>query len=172
MQETWARPLGQEDPLRRTWHPTPVLLAGKSHGRRSLVGCSPRGRTESDTVERLPFHHVQDVYLIHFSVQWNQHDVARRLYSRKKFFFIILKMSVTLQWLKPTKHTSPKPIMCLSSDTLTLITCFFQESAHHPRGHGSQLAGLSYHCVASRDRWSDLPGQQIEGQIPGTDQSR
>jgi len=27
--------------LRRQWHPTPVLLPGKSHGRRSLVGCSP-----------------------------------------------------------------------------------------------------------------------------------
>ena len=30
---------------RRQWHPTPVLLPGKSHGRRSLVGCSPWGRT-------------------------------------------------------------------------------------------------------------------------------
>ena len=29
---------------RRQWHPTPVLLPGKSHGRRSLVGCSPWGR--------------------------------------------------------------------------------------------------------------------------------
>ena len=29
---------------RRQWHPTPVLLPGKSHRRRSLVGCSPRGR--------------------------------------------------------------------------------------------------------------------------------
>ena len=29
---------------RRRWHPTPVLLPGKSHGRRSLVGCSPWGR--------------------------------------------------------------------------------------------------------------------------------
>ena len=27
---------------RRQWHPTPVLLPGKSHGQRSLVGCSPR----------------------------------------------------------------------------------------------------------------------------------
>ena len=26
---------------RRRWHPTPVLLPGKPHGRRSLVGCSP-----------------------------------------------------------------------------------------------------------------------------------
>ena len=40
----------------RQWHPTPVLLPGKSHGRRSLVGCSPWGRKESDTTERLPFH--------------------------------------------------------------------------------------------------------------------
>ena len=28
---------------RRQWHPTPVLLPGKSHGQRSLVGCSPWG---------------------------------------------------------------------------------------------------------------------------------
>ena len=41
---------------RRRWHPTPVLLPGKSHGRRSLVGCSPWGLEESDTTERLHFH--------------------------------------------------------------------------------------------------------------------
>ena len=29
---------------RRQWHPTPVLLLGKSHGRRSLLGCNPWGR--------------------------------------------------------------------------------------------------------------------------------
>ena len=38
------------------WHPTPVLLSGKSHGWRSLVGCSPWGRKESDTTERLHCH--------------------------------------------------------------------------------------------------------------------
>ena len=41
---------------RRQWHPTPVLLPGKSHGWRSLVGCSPWGREELDTTERLHFH--------------------------------------------------------------------------------------------------------------------
>ena len=41
---------------RRQWHPTPVLLPGKSHGWRSLVGCSPWGREESETTERLHFH--------------------------------------------------------------------------------------------------------------------
>jgi len=41
---------------RRQWHPTPVILTGKFHGGRSLVGCSPWGRWESDTTERLHFH--------------------------------------------------------------------------------------------------------------------
>ena len=38
---------------RRQWQPTPVLLPGKSHGQRSLVGCSPWGCKESDMTERL-----------------------------------------------------------------------------------------------------------------------
>ena len=37
-------------------HPTPVLLPGKYHGQRSLVGCSPGGHGESDTTEQLLFH--------------------------------------------------------------------------------------------------------------------
>ena len=41
---------------RGQWRPTPVLLPGKSHGRRSLVGCSPWGLKELDTTERLHFH--------------------------------------------------------------------------------------------------------------------
>ena len=41
---------------RRQWHPTPVLLPGKSHGQKSLVGCSLWGHSESDTTERLTFH--------------------------------------------------------------------------------------------------------------------
>jgi len=36
---------------RRKWQPTPVFLPGESQGRGSLVGCSPWGRTESDTTE-------------------------------------------------------------------------------------------------------------------------
>ena len=38
---------------RRQWHPTPVLLPGKSHGWMSLVGYRPWGRKELDTTERL-----------------------------------------------------------------------------------------------------------------------
>ena len=48
---------------RRQWHPTPVLLPGKSHGRRSLVSFSPWGCEESDTTERLQF-----TFHFHFSL--------------------------------------------------------------------------------------------------------
>ena len=41
---------------RRQWHPTPILLPGKSLGWRSLVSCSPWGCKESDMTERLHFH--------------------------------------------------------------------------------------------------------------------
>ena len=40
---------------RRKWQPTPVLLPGKFHGWRTLVGYSPRGHKESDTTERLHY---------------------------------------------------------------------------------------------------------------------
>ena len=43
------------------WQPSPVLLPGKSHGRRGLVGCSPWGHEELDTAEWLPFQ---------FSLSW------------------------------------------------------------------------------------------------------
>ena len=41
MWETWVQFLGREDPLEKEMASTPVLLPGKSHGQRSLVGYSP-----------------------------------------------------------------------------------------------------------------------------------
>ena len=52
--ETWGS-LDLEELWRRQWQPTLVLLPGKSQGRKSLVGCSPWGREESDTTEWLHF---------------------------------------------------------------------------------------------------------------------
>ena len=52
----WHKNRYVEQEKRRQWHPTPVLLLGKSHGRRSLVGCSLWGHEESDTTEWLHFH--------------------------------------------------------------------------------------------------------------------
>ena len=43
-------------PWRRAWQPTPVFLPGESLGQRSLAGCSPWARKESDMMERLTLH--------------------------------------------------------------------------------------------------------------------
>ena len=53
---------------RRRWHPTPVLLPGKSHGRRSPVGCRSWGRYKSDMTERLHFHALEKEMATHSSV--------------------------------------------------------------------------------------------------------
>ena len=45
-QEIWVQSLGQEDPRRRAWQPTPVFLPEESHGQRSPVGYSPWGHVE------------------------------------------------------------------------------------------------------------------------------
>ena len=52
---------------RRQWQPTPVLLPGKSHVQRSLIGCCLWGRIESDTTERLHFHFS---FFMHWRRKW------------------------------------------------------------------------------------------------------
>ena len=57
---------------RRQWQPTPVLLPGKSHGWRSLVGCSPWGRYRrtwlSDFTFTFHFHALEEEMAAHSSV--------------------------------------------------------------------------------------------------------
>ena len=56
MWETQVRSLGQEDPWRREWLPTPEFLPGEFHGQRSLVSYSPWSYKESDMMERLTLY--------------------------------------------------------------------------------------------------------------------
>ena len=54
MLETWVQSMSGKSPGGGDgWLPTPVFLPGESHGQRSLVGYSPRGRKELDTTEQL-----------------------------------------------------------------------------------------------------------------------
>ena len=68
---------------RRKWQPTPVFLPGKSHGRRSLVGCSPWGGKESDTTDvtylTLPYCNLDSVFKAETSLCWQR--------STKLWFF-------------------------------------------------------------------------------------
>ena len=60
---------------RRKWQPTLVLLPGKSHEQRSLVGYSPWGRKEPDTTEQLHFH---------FSIHHNSYCAASTSTENRK----------------------------------------------------------------------------------------
>ena len=79
-QETWVQSLGQEDPWRRKWQPTPVFLPGQSHGQRSLTGYSSWGCKELDMTERLSKQENIWYYV------W---------YYRAFFFFTINKIMIT-----------------------------------------------------------------------------
>ena len=65
---------------RRKWQPTPVLLPGKSHGWRSLVGYSPWGCKESDTTEQLHFN---------FHLKKNIRLIEGRLLCRRKLNLLV-----------------------------------------------------------------------------------
>ena len=63
----WGRSPGEEN-----GNPLQLFLPGKSHGWRSLVGCSPWGRKESDTTERLHFHfHYRSNQVRIRSLRWS-----------------------------------------------------------------------------------------------------
>ena len=67
-------------PWRRQWQPTPVLLPGKSHEPRSLVGYSPWGHKKSDMTERL-----------HFTTPWKKSNNQPRQHIKKQRHFFVHK---------------------------------------------------------------------------------
>lgn len=50
-------------------------------------------------------------------------------------------------------------------------TGLLHQLAHHPRGHGGHLAGFRHHCVARGDCRCNLPGQEVQREIPRADQT-
>ena len=60
--ETQVLPLSWEDPLEKKMATTLVLLPGKSHGWRSMVGYSAWGHKELEMTEQLQFTIVTGTY--------------------------------------------------------------------------------------------------------------
>ena len=82
MQETRVQSLSRKIPWRRKWQPTPVLLPGKSHGHRSLEGCSPwvaKSRTR-----------LSDLTWLHFTLKarwhWQQNQGFTRMEASVKTY--------------------------------------------------------------------------------------
>ena len=77
-------PWVEKIPWRTAWHPTPVLLPGKSHGQRSLVGCSPWGLEESDTSPAQILYggkHHDSFETVSF---WQYKDIVLRVHGIEK----------------------------------------------------------------------------------------
>ena len=66
--------LGQEDPWRREWPPTPVFFPGEFHGQRSLEGYSPWGHKEPEMTGHST---TQDIF--HCPVQFSYSVVSNSL---------------------------------------------------------------------------------------------
>ena len=103
---------------RRQWNPTPVLLPGKSHGRRSLVCCSPWGRKESDMTERLTWMLYTTLLMttIHsFNCHWLISSVEKAMAPH----------SSTLPWKIPrTEEPGRLQSMGFRHDWVTSLTLF------------------------------------------------
>ena len=111
-------------PWRRQWHPTPALLPGKSHGQRSLIGCSPWGRKDSDMTERLHFH-FQELYSAHMGLRASLPSHTRTLCTHTQthtqacpntYTHIRLKHMKSLFLQVETQfHTDPNRAFCLEA---------------------------------------------------------
>ena len=70
-----------EGPWRREWQPTPVFLLGESHGQRSLEGCNPWGRKESDMTD---FHFFLFQDIISVEVVIRQFELGNKVKVGKR----------------------------------------------------------------------------------------
>ena len=107
---------------RRQWHPTPVLLPGKSHGWRSLEGCSPWGRWGSDKTERLHFH-----FLFSCIGEGNGNPLQRSCLENRRdrgawwaAVYGVAKSQTRLKWLSSS-----------SSSVLKVHLCWYKITSHH-----------------------------------------
>ena len=100
------------DDWRRQWHPTPVLLPGKSHGWRSPVGCSPWGREESDTTERL--HYADDTT---FTVESEEELKSPLMKVKEEIENVVLKLRI-----QEMKIIASSPITSWQRDGETMET--------------------------------------------------
>ena len=91
-------------PWRRKWQPTPVFLPGESHGERSLVGYSPRGRKESDTAEQLHFHFHMPNSSAHVLTVCN---IPSHIFGRKEILINTTGV-LTASQLSPFLPSSPE----------------------------------------------------------------
>ena len=119
---------------RRQWQPTPVLLPGKSHGWRSLVGCSPWGRWESDTTERLHF-----VFLLPCIGEGNGNPLQCSCLENPRdggawwaAVYGVAQSRTRLKWLSSSSSSIPLHIWLSSTSLYICIYVYTHTHTHTP----------------------------------------
>ena len=93
------------------WQPTPVLLLGKSHGQRSIVGYSPWRRKESDTTEQIHFTSLSEGWAS-WAKEWSKTMLCQPTSQKKKkksweekklFPHILSRSSLRMNSVSPLK---------------------------------------------------------------------
>ena len=147
------------------WHPTPVLLPGKSHGRRSLVGCSPWGRWGSDTTERLYFH-----FSLSCIGEGNGNPLQCSCLENPRFrgawwaaVYGVAQSRTWLKWLSSSSSSSSNPIN--EWITRPILFWLIQRKRHHEplcfyhdeMIRESILWGKNNHCLLWKRKEINLP---------------
>ena len=123
-------PCVRKIPWRSAGHPTPVILPGESHGQRSLAGCSPQGRTESDTTKGNDTQHVSlgslkpCTHYLNIFTLW----VAAGLRLHHKWWHRNNSDNSDFQVALVTTHLYRRPDISIRNDT-EILTNLVKESA-------------------------------------------
>ena len=132
---------------RRKWQPNPVFLPRKSHGRRSLVGYSPRGRKESDTTERLHYYYTttKSRFLVttgkqRYLTSFKSPQCYRHLWQRTRELFTvcwIIKLPLmTLLWSQKLVLSMILSLLWIYSLFLTIgFFCHVNSCLYTPNCH-------------------------------------
>ena len=131
---------------RRQWQPTPILLPGRSHGLRSLVGCSPWGHKELDMTEQLNWTRLVITFLPrskHLLISWLQSPSAVTL-ERKKI------KSVTTSIVIPSICHE---VMGLDAKIFVFSMLSLSQLFHSPRSPSSRWSLVPLHFLPDSDRF-------------------
>ena len=150
---------------RRQWQPTPVLLPGKSHGWRSLVGCSPWGRWESDTTERLHF-----VFLLPCIGEGNGNPLQCSCLENPRdggawwaAVYGVAQSRTRLKWLSSSSSSIPLHIW-LSSTSLYICIYVYTHTHTHTHQRSSCIIFAGFFLSMS----SNLASSKIQAYTSST----
>ena len=127
---------------RRQWQPTPILLPGKSHGWRSLVGYGPWGSEESDMTEQLHFHFalpcIGEGNGNPLQYSWLENPRDRGVWWAAVIG--VTQSQTRMTWLSSSSNEQVTSVPNLTEKT-EQSTITFQHSKYHQRGYPKGSGG-------------------------------